>query len=118
MGDEARRSRLTFICTPHVLSCFRLCVLSGISEADVKKWRYAIAQLNTDPFGKPREAGKSVTEARCIVHVFFVCTVLFVCYIGAGMGRREKSRRGHDKKERNDSTNRASQQHNEKVPWM
>ena len=89
------------------LTCFPscwICALAGISEADVKKWRYAIAQLNTDPFGKPREAGKSVTEVLCIVHVIFVFAITFVCNIGARMGRQEKSRRGHGKKRRNGGT--------------
>ena len=52
-------------------------MLIGISDADVKKWRYAIAQLNTDPFGKPREAGKSVTEVLSVVPLLIA--LAFVC---------------------------------------
>ena len=52
-------------------------LLAGISKADVNKWRYAIAQLNTDPFGKPREAGKSVTEVQSEALMTFA--LAFVC---------------------------------------
>ena len=53
-------------------------MLIGSSDADVKKWRYAIAQLNTDPFGKPREAGKSVTEVLSVVPLLIALAVVCV----------------------------------------